>query len=465
MDEASVDAIVCDPPYEIGFMSKRWDSRGVAFDPATWTAALRVLKPGGHLVAFGGARTHHRLWCAVEDAGFEIRDTILCCGLLAWTFGSGFPKGLDVSKAIDKAAGAERERVLAYRSSVVGQCYAHDEWTKENRGVRIVDEPLTPDAEQWQGWNVALKPAYEPILLARKPLSEANVAANVLRHGTGGINVDACRVAPTGESLGGGRISTTTEGWDRPWKHDETAREKCQRRGDAAVAKAEHLGRWPTNFLLVHSPWCVRDGERRVDKSGHYPKARGAGGIGNAGHSGQSDLVERSLNGETVAAWNCTPDCAVRMLDQQGGDERGAFAPVRGTEPSKPGYHGGFSRGGGVFYADSGGASRFFPQFAYEPADFAPFLYSAKASRRERGEGNTHATVKPVAVIRWLMRLVTPKGGVVLDPFVGSGTGAIAADREGFDFVGVEEDAEHVAIAKARHQQDAPLFNREAAVT
>jgi site-specific DNA-methyltransferase (adenine-specific) len=458
MEEASVDAVVTDPPYGLGFMSKAWDRQDLAFDPGTWVEVLRVLKPGGHLVAFGGTRTHHRLWCAAEDAGFEIRDTILCAGLAAWVFGSGFPKGLDVSKAIDKAAGAERERVLAYPSSVVGHCFSRDPWTINNRGVHIVDTPQTNTATVWLGWNVALKPAHEPILLARKPLSEPNVAANVLRWGTGGLNVHACRVA--GDENGSRNRPPSRLGSGTTYAQNEWTKNTVVERNDTT-----RLGRWPTNLLLVHSPFCVRGGERQVESNDHFPKSRPAGGIGNDGHAGQSDLQERQMKGETVTTYHCTLGCAVRMLDEQSGD-RGAAAPVRGTEPSE--CHSGVSAGprgrvAGPFHDDRGGASRFFPQFTYELGDFAPFLYEPKSSRRERGEGNTHPTVKPVAVLRWLMKLVTPPRGTVLDCFAGSGTGAIAADREGFGFIGIEAEAAYIEIARARWQQDAPLFNREPA--
>jgi site-specific DNA-methyltransferase (adenine-specific) len=232
MDAESVDAIVCDPPYGLSFMGKGWDHGvpGVEF----WTEALRVAKPGAHLLAFGGTRTYHRLACAIEDAGWEIRDCVM------WVYGSGFPKSHDVSKAIDKAAGAEREKEWKrYTPKTMAGAYDQRPWLDEARanGGRMVDTgtPATPAAIQWQGWGTALKPAWEPIIVARKPLV-GTVAENVLAHGTGGINVDGCRV-----------------------KHDEPIRPmKAQVRGDLVYVQAgrhedttdlKASGRWPANLI------------------------------------------------------------------------------------------------------------------------------------------------------------------------------------------------------------------------
>ena len=206
LPDCSLDAIVTDPPYELGFMGKRWDASGIAYDVDLWAECLRVLKPGGHMLAFGGTRTWHRLACAVEDAGFEVRDS------LAWLYGSGFPKSLDVSKAIDKAAGAEREvvgdkldlpgyhlRGHASGTGALGRGISTT--TAESRlAAATITAPATDDARTWQGWGTALKPAFEPIVVARKPLT-GTVAANVLEWGTGALNIDACRI-PTTETLG-----------------------------------------------------------------------------------------------------------------------------------------------------------------------------------------------------------------------------------------------------------------------
>ena len=233
LPDASVDAVVCDPPYELGFMGKAWDASGIAYDVEVWRQALRVLKPGGHLLAFSGSRTYHRMACAIEDAGFDIRDQIM------WVYGSGFPKSLDVSKAIDKAAGAEREVVGAYihPDGRVRDWSAHDQdaqgYGKWNGTPRSLTSAATDAARQWSGWGTALKPAHEPICMARKPLI-GTVAANVLAHGTGAINVDGCRVG-------------TTDALVRP--PIERTDNSVLGVGLGVGTQTEPLGRWPANFI------------------------------------------------------------------------------------------------------------------------------------------------------------------------------------------------------------------------
>jgi site-specific DNA-methyltransferase (adenine-specific) len=235
LEDASVDAVVCDPPYELGFMGKSWDASGIAYDVEVWRQALRVLKPGGHLLAFSGSRTYHRMTCAIEDAGFEIRDQIM------WVYGSGFPKSLNVSIAIDKAAGAMGHR--GKRVSVAGNRLNGGEDIPNAFSVAAHD-PITDPARQWSGWGTALKPAHEPICLARKPLV-GTVAANVLAHGTGAINVDGCRVAAT---------DGYEKAWDRPVSTNIGAHGGAyittgeQHTVDLSTNKPEG-GRWPANFI------------------------------------------------------------------------------------------------------------------------------------------------------------------------------------------------------------------------
>jgi hypothetical protein len=403
MPDASVDAVVTDPPYGLSFMGKKWDYDVPSED--IWRECLRVLKPGGHLLAFAGTRTQHRMAVRIEDAGFEIRD------MIAWVYGSGFPKSLDVSKAIDKAEGAQREVVGPNKFSALNGKANLNTYGTATRPDETA--PATASARQWQGWGTALKPALEPITLARKPL-EGTVAANVLKWHTGALNVDGCRVASNGDKLGGGRVSTDTEGWDRPWKHNPDAIEACKERGEAAQAKAESLGRWPAN--LIH------DGSDEV--TGLFPETgKSTGGrIGNAGGGSVPNV------------------------------------PTGTFEAGNPGY------------GDTGSAARFF--------------YCAKASKADRDEGceglplagghlasnegggggwkadakdnpnlprrNAHPTVKPTALMRYLCRLVTPPRGIVLDPFMGSGSTGKAAILEGFQFIGIEREEEYIKIAKAR---------------
>lgn len=429
------------------------------------TEALRVLKPGGHLLAFGGTRTYHRLACAVEDAGFEIRDSLI------WLQGSGFPKSLDVGKAIDKAAGAERE--------VVGESATFRPSTRENgtdgmRDRRLTGDltaPATPEAEQWQGWGTALKPAHEPIVVARKPLI-GTVAQTVLEHGTGALNVDGCRIEASAEDQAA-QLRANTPGAGRFVENEGTVY------GRWAPAQCDHdpsAGRWPANVVLSHLPECEQVGTRRV-KSGtavnrNRPAERSRYDASNYEirmGPGEDATYADPDGTETVTAWRCQEGCPVAELDRQSGERgihgAGSAKPPGGWPDSPDGMFGiGGGEYGGARYGDTGAASRFF--------------YVAKASRSERnaglrgeaqpvhrygagiGEGddpmapsmdrNVHPTVKPLALMRWLVRLVTPPGGTVLDPFAGSGTTGAAAVLEGFNFIGVEREAEYAAIAEAR---------------
>jgi len=259
LDPESIDSIVTDPPYALGFMGKGWDTYSTGrkqkhnnrFEEFIYDVcehAFRVAKPGAHLLAFGGTRTYHRLACAIEDAGWDIRDCVM------WVYAQGFPKSHDVSKAIDREAGAERgeERPHPSNSCKGGQWCNCQQLDKTGRFSPTkhpaITAPATEAAKQWQGWGTALKPAYEPIIVARKPL-RGTVAGNVLEWGTGGINVDGCRVAPTGEQLGGSHVSTKTDGWDRPWKHDAEHIAAMRAAWAEADRKATELGRWPANFI------------------------------------------------------------------------------------------------------------------------------------------------------------------------------------------------------------------------
>lgn len=369
---ASVDAVVTDPPYGLRFMGKQWD-----YDVPTvevWAECLRVLKPGGHLLAFAGTRTQHRMAVRIEDAGFEIRD------MIAWVYGSGFPKSLDVSKAMDKAAGADRAVVGSkiglpgYHLSGHdgGEAFGHglSSSTPETRAkAAVITTAATDAARQWQGWGTALKPALEPITMARKPLI-GTVAANVSEFGTGGLNIDGCRIA----AADGYTENAVTQGVN-------TAQTSYEPRRERRTFEPQPAGRWPAN--LIH------DGSEEVlavfpeSSSGHWPTERGAGGISTSGHAGQGDLDGR--------------------------------------------------------HGSTGSAARFY--------------YCAKADRNDRNDGaaqNNHPTVKPTDLMRYLCRLVTPPGGVILDPFMGSGSTGRGALLDGFRFVGIEISPEYHAIAACR---------------
>lgn len=394
--DGSVDCCVTDPPYELttgkkggtgaaslnlnspagrarigtgGFMGKAWDATGIAHSVELWAECLRVLKPGGHLLAFGGTRTWHRLAVAVEDAGFEIRDSI------AWLYGSGFPKSLDVSKAIDKAAGADRAP-----STVLG-CSARRPQMKTkdvnayhdgvgNASSALLSTPATPGGVKWDGWGTALKPAFEPIVMGRKPLV-GTVAANVITHGTGALNIDGCRVGQPSRS-------PSASGW--------TAAANGEFLGVAeSVYTPNQAGRWPANVALDEDQAAALDAQTGILASG-------------------------VMHAKTIRA-DRDPQVYGRFTGN---------ATSNGT------------------YGDSGGASR--------------FLYVAKASSAERptAGGTAHPTVKPLTLMRWLCRLVTPPGGTILEPFAGSGTTVEAALSEGFKCIAIEREASYLPLIQAR---------------
>jgi site-specific DNA-methyltransferase (adenine-specific) len=403
--ENSVDAIVTDPPYELGFMGKSWDASGVAFDPATWREALRVLKPGGHLIAFSGSRTYHRMAVAIEDAGFEIRDQIM------WIYGSGFPKSHDVSKAIDKQAGAERE-VLG-RNPNSRENATKDNTLYESGTVGKTDyitKATTDEAKQWEGWGTALKPAHEPMVLARKPLT-GTVAANVLTYGTGGLNIDGARVA-SGDNFDGlvGRpIQKLATQLNDETDEEYKARVLESPGQQAALAKLKELGRWPANV--------IHDGSDEVvalfpDKAGggHWSKTKVTGygefGGGKSEYFGQG---EKDGFGSAARFFYCAK-----------ASKRDRNEGLDGFEVKQTLGVGGLTEVGGAYV-------------------------SIKAAGQ-----NHHPTVKPTDLMRYLCRLITPPNGIVLDLFMGSGSTGKAAMYEGFKFIGVEMTDEYLPIAKAR---------------
>ena len=366
LPDNNVDSIITDPPYELGFMGKAWDASGIAYNVELWRECLRVLKPGGHLLAFSGTRTYHRMAVAIEDAGFEVRD------MIEWIYGSGFPKSLNVGKAVDKLQNNERE-IIEIRIKKAGDITGRN----FNRGGDYPDKELTKTkgTSEWEGWGTALKPAHEPICMARKPLAEKTVAENVLKWGTGGLNIDGCRVE-TEENLNYGTGKKSNVGFKTsPQNNDRPI--------------YDGSGRFPAN--LIHD------------------------------------------NSEEVRA--CFPEqkSGARSSKHQIGNEEGEMFN-----------HGIYGKYKAKNYddapADSGNASRFFKSI----------IYQAKASKSERGEGNIHPTVKPIALMEYLIKMVTPKGGTVLDPFMGSGSTGVAAKQNDFKFIGIDITPEYIEIAKAR---------------
>lgn len=522
LESESVDSVVTDPPYGLSFMGKRWDYDVPSVD--IWAECLRVLKPGGHLLAFAGTRTQHRMAVRIEDAGFEIRD------MIAWLYGSGFPKSLDVSKAIDKAAGAVREVVGC---AVYGD--GHVQRSAESIGyggsdpavdARLLTAPATDAAAQWQGLGTALKPALEPITVARKPMA-GTVAENVLQFGTGALNIDGCRVptngeivlihnAPAGTFAGGeaGRGSDTSEYRESP-------------------------GRWPANVIHDGSDEVVglfpqsKDGvavrHRSGGKNCHSAAPKpplpdlGYGGGGSAArffkqievtdaewleNLSPALIADSTLSMSKLADAIAQSDAAISALPE-GRQLNVLKAPSTSVTPSESKLiatsvitaiqsiasasllaqqperlslsHSHVSvvarqTPTGIMMitaslSSSAGCAESIT-FSITPKSLAVgekvcgqssarFMYCAKASRKDRNEGcegNGHPTVKPTNLMRYLCRLVTPPGGVVLDPFAGSGSTGKAAVLEGFRFIGIEREAEYVKIAKARISAVAPLF-------
>jgi DNA methylase len=491
MDPEIFDAIVCDPPYHLtsasrggsprqndpekpfgrhnigarGFMGKAWDGGDVALRPETWAAMLDACKPGAHLIAFGGTRTAHRIACAIEDGGWEIRDSIISFGL-AWIYGSGFPKSKNLGGGI----------------------------------------------------GTALKPSWEPIIVARKPFTGTTEGC-FAQHGTAGLSIDACRVAHSGAAdLAAHQaqvdaIKARGGSMENSWKNSS----------DLAGASDVNLaGRWPPNALFTHHPLCRFTGTKDVAANPTWDTpnrstepsaftgarvspvrhANGRNGEASAdkryNEQGSTDFAPlpgaRRDDTETIDQWECVGGCPVRELSAQSG-ARPVSGAARSGRPSAAPCNSDFLNsldGNGALTNDAGSASRYFPQFQHDPEldDIAPFLYMAKAARSERdlgldhfrarsggemtdredgtaalgsprsgagrkgGARNCHPTVKPVGLLRWLVRLVTPSGGVVLDPFMGSGSCGVASLLEGRRYVGIDlndsDEEPYVSIARAR---------------
>jgi site-specific DNA-methyltransferase (adenine-specific) len=377
MPEGRVDSIVTDPPYELGFMGKKWDSSGIAYSVELWAECLRVLKPGGHLLAFSGSRTYHRMVVAIEDAGFEIRDQIM------WVYGSGFPKSLDISKAIDKAAGAERtvvgSRPLTGNGKTMKSGFHQPDGSGAGETIKQdvfeFTAPATDEAQQWEGWGTALKPAHEPIVMARKPI-DGTVANNVLKHGVGGINIDGCRVP-------------SDDGFEKAWDKPVTT----------------NIGAVPQNYGIG-----IGDGvSHTVDISDNKPN--GGRWPANFIHDGSEKVTD--LMSDAARFFYCAKASKA---------ERNAGLQHLATRrASAMGYERGLGDAGEGMFKD-----------------------------RNPEKQNFHPTVKPLALMRYLVRLVTPPNGTVLDPFAGSGTTLVAAVLENFNSVGMEMTADYMPIIKGR---------------
>lgn len=360
MADNSVDSIVCDPPYELGFMGKAWDSSGIAYSVDLWRECLRVLKPGGHLLAFSGSRTYHRMVVAIEDAGFEVRD------MISWISNKTFPKSMNISLAIDKAAGLQKDRGTAINVGGKGD-RADIETSVSVANGKLQEgykEPKSDDAKKWAGWGTALKPTVEPVVLARKPV-DGTIAENVLAWGVGGLNIDASRI---------GTDSITINTFDNGAKPF----------GDAVgepYSSKQVQGRWPANVIFDEDTAGQLD-EQAEDVSRFFYVARASKRDRNEGLEELPETKSGSYNGNAI---------------QPDGNKIGA-------NPDKPN----------------------------QPAQ------------------NFHPTVKPTDLMQYLIKLVTPAGGIVLDPFTGSGSTGKAALLDGYQFVGIELTADYLPIIEGR---------------
>jgi len=414
----SVDSLVTDPPAGISFMGKIWDHDYGGRDgwceafAAIFAECLRVIKPGAHGLVWALPRTSHWTATALEDAGFEIRDRV------SHFFGTGFPKSLDVSKAIDRMAGVEQIPTGEFKRASIQRNGVGDTWARgafashpeETKRVAITI-PATDAARQWQGWGIALKPACEDWWLVRKPLSEKSIAANVLRWGTGAINIDGCRIGTGGREKQDGPSGAgfKTDKFMGAMGRGEPTQPNGLRKSSA--------GRWPSHLVLSHSAGC-RQSPGHADPDGT----------------------------ETVEAWDCCDCCPVRMLDEQSGETVDGMAVNRNRPANIPNtiYNQGWKHSGrDEGYSGRGGASRFF--------------YIAKPSKRERNLGgidNRHPTVKSIQLMRYFCRMITPPGGTVLDCFGGTMSTLVAARAEGFPAIGIEQDEQSCEWGVGRLSQE-----------
>ena len=411
----SIDSIVTDPPYELNFMGKGWDNAGVSFQKETWKQCYEVLKPGGYLLAFGGSRTFHRIACAIEDAGFEIRDTIM------WLYGSGFPKSMNIGLAIDKKNGVESPIINTGKSGVSSRAYQSEKTTTAGQ------YEIKKAQNEWKGWGTALKPSFEPIIVARKPF-KGSLVDNVIQYGVGGINIDECRVAFNDNEPDNrvGKKDIQKGAMKNPWGA----------KSDYDNTTYKTNGRFPANTILTY------DDTDFDEVCGGFPYTKGE--IGRAGRKNGGNYNASSYKVGVVTDYGLK---------------------------------------------DSGSASRYFMNCKYteKDKDFRRYIYTPKASKKDRDEGlenfdeqetkvtnqygmpredgsirevlfkkNIHPTVKPTNLMQYLVRLATPKGAIILDPFMGSGSTGKAVMYENkernknYKFIGIELEPEYLNISKAR---------------
>lgn len=463
------DGIVTDPPYEIGIMGKAWDASGIAYNVELWKEVLRVAKPGSFLFCFGGTRTYHRVACAIEDAGWQIKDS------MSWLYGSGFPKSTNISKQIDKEAGAKGEKIgdkklWGHNAGSGAGSFSKNQYEGQTGITRTepILAPATPDAKQWDGYGTALKPAHEPIIVAMKPLEKGlTYAANAQKWNVAGLNIDGARI---GIQFGDTKQKTAGR---RTVKWGVSEGGCTYKKGTGAEFTAQ--GRWPANVILSHSPDCVCVGTKQINEGapeGGYTykdnEYKVEGFVKTCKPKAPSNRGQ-----ETVEVYACVPDCPIRIMDSQSGQ-----LSQCGGEKNTTHKDGMFRIGtpGRIYREQFRGASRFF--------------YCAKASRSEREKGlreftecvkcgkfnskthtavnpetgakskenctrNNHPTVKPVDLMKYLLTLIKMPSAkknkqVILDPFCGSGTTLVAAEQLGINYIGIDQDSDNVLISIGR---------------
>jgi site-specific DNA-methyltransferase (adenine-specific) len=402
----SLDAVITDPPYNLGFMGRSWDTIGTPKKFQEWNEkwaeiAYEKLKPGGYMIVFSGTKTYHRMVSGVEDAGFEVKD------MIEWMYGTGFPKSYNISKGFDKQAGAER-KVLSRNPNSRENCDKSNTIYESGTVGKtdFITKPATDKAKKWEGWGTALKPAHEPILLAQKP-REGTYCDNIDKYEVGGLNIDGCRV----EFKSQADIDYGFSGSETVNKSDSVVDSFGVDKFDKVDRNPHNNGRFPANLVLSHHPDCNDD---------------------------------------------CRESCPVRRMNEQSGVlESGKIKKHHNSSKlyGRNSYHESktISKGERGF-GDKGGAARYFNQFHFIDDDF--FQYIPKASKSERTHDgqieNNHPTVKPIELMEWLIKLVVPEGGVMLDPFAGSGTTGVAAKKLDRDYILIEQEQKYIKIIEDR---------------
>ena len=438
-----VDSIVTDPPYHltsiverfgkegsapakdkdgafqrqsVGFMGKEWDGGDIAFRKETWELFMKVLKPGGHLLAFSGSRTYHRMAVAIEDAGFDIRDQIM------WLYGSGFPKSLNLGKSVDKKLGNKRIKTGQTKIHGIKGMPQSEERTAIGAGSfgQEVEEEITVGTSEWEGWGTALKPAHEPIVLARKPLSENSIVANVLKHRTGGIHIDACRIEYADENDRSGWHKTG--GGGKGYMDTDTF--KIRKISPEEIQQRTSKGRFPANVM--------HDGSEEVLKG--FPHTK-------------SGKMKQHIKGGQYNVYGKMYPRDVETIGDEGSAARFFYCPKVSKSERNQGL-------GGFEEKETSSMSGRRDPHNMEKSKIDNDVTGRFVTTRK----NIHPTVKPIELMKYLCRLVTPKGGTVLDPFMGSGSTGMAAVDEGFDFLGIEKEEEYFKIAKNRIDSQSPLM-------